>query len=157
MALAKGINSYVTRLEADAYFADRLDVDAWTSASESQKEQALITATGTLDEKAWTGVAISDTQALAFPREGNYFDPKLGYETALDGVPARILKATCELAYHLLNNDGLLDDTGSVTSLSVGSISLNIKSTPGKFPPVVTAAINPLLKNGGRLSWWRAN
>ena len=37
MALTKGANSYATVAEADVYFADRLDVAAWTAADETQK------------------------------------------------------------------------------------------------------------------------
>jgi hypothetical protein len=156
MALAKGTNSYVTRLEADAYFADRLDIDAWTSATESQKDQALVTATSVLDNIEWTGTAPED-QFLAFPRDGYYYDPKVGDYVQLTDVPKRIITATYELAYHLLNNDGLLDDTGEVTDLTVGSISLNIKKAPSKIPDNVLAIVRPLLLNGGRKSWWRAN
>ena len=42
MALVKGINSYATVLEADTYFADRIDVAAWTGGSSDQKGQALV-------------------------------------------------------------------------------------------------------------------
>jgi len=158
MALAKGTNSYVTREEANTYFGDRLDVDAWTSASDSQKDQSLVTATQLLDTMNWTGVAISDSQALAFPRSGTYFDPKLGYTATLsETVPTRIITATYELAYHLLNNDGLLDNTGTVTSLGVGQISLEIKSEASRIPQTVRSQIRPLLVNGGSGNWWRAN
>jgi hypothetical protein len=157
MALEKGVNSYVTLIEANDFFQMRLDVAAWEQASNITREQALVTATGLLDTLEWTGVAISDSQLLAFPRIGFYFDPKLGYETYLpETVPIRIILATCELAYHLLNNDGLLDDTGTVTDLSVGSISLNIKTNPTLIPPIVKRQISPLLVHSTR-QWWRAN
>jgi len=158
MALAKGTNSYVTREEANTHFTDRLDVAAWTSAPDAQKDQALVTATKILDNLSWTGTAISDSQALAFPRSGTYYDPKLGHVATLpETVPTRITNATFELAYHLLNNDGLLDDTGSVTNLSVGQINLSIKTEASKIPSSVKAIINPLLARGGSNSWWRAN
>lgn len=157
MALAKGTNSYVTVEEADAYFEDRLDVAAWTAADEPTKAQALVTATSILDNLDWIGAAVSESQALAFPRVGQYFDPRLGTYIMLSGSPVRLTKAVCEQAYHLLNNDGLLDDTGEVDTLSVGSISLNTIKAPNKLSSVVTRLINPLLINGGRNIWWRAN
>jgi len=158
MALAKGTNSFVTREEANTYFTDRLDVAAWTTAPDAQKDQALVTATRLLNNMKWTGVAISDSQALVFPRSGTYYDPKLGYVTTLPStVPTRITEATFELAYHLLNNDGLLDNTGTVSSLNVGQISLTIKTEASKIPSVVTGLINPLLIRGGSSTWWRAN
>lgn len=159
MAINKGINSYVTVEEADIYFEDRLDVAAWSEASETAKGQALVTATGMLDTYSWVGVIETLDQELAFPRSGSFFDPKLGFETQLDPakVPTRILNATYELAYHLLNNDGLLDDTGSVKSMSIGAISFSDISSTSKIPSAVNKLIRPLLINGGRNLWWRAN
>lgn len=159
MALVKGTNSYVTLIEANDYFLDRLDVEAWTQASDPLKEQALVTATGVLDEMTWTGSAITDTQSLAFPRLGSYFDPRLGMSIYLDEdfIPDRITKATMELAYHFLNNDGILDDTGRVEDLSVGSINLTSIYAPSLIPSNVKKSIKPLLLNQGSSAWWRAN
>ena len=160
MALAKGINSYMTTSEADAFFADRLDVAAWDSASENQKSQALVTATLLLDSLSWIGIAVSETQELAFPRVGSYIDPKIGYEIQLNSqaIPKRIEEATCELAYHLLNNDGLLDETGEVESISLGAISLTKVRSASKIPFQVKQKIKPLLSNNGvTRAWWRAN
>ena len=159
MALSKGINSYATVAEADTYFEDRLDASGWTSADATQKAQALVTATATLDELNWIGIAISDSQALAFPRNGEYFDPRKGTVVTLSSttVPSRIITATFELAFHLLSNDNVLDDTGTVTNLVVGSISLTDIRKPSKTPPQVKRIIKPLLLNGGSNTWWRAN
>ena len=158
MALVKGTNAYVSVAEADAYFVDRIDSEAWTSAGEPTKAQALVTATGLLDEMSWTGMAVSDSQALAFPRAGTFFDPRQGTEVYLDeNTPERVIKATYELALHLLTNKGLLDETGAVTNLNVGSISLqNIRATE-KIPASVRRMVSPLLVNQGNRSWWRAN
>jgi hypothetical protein len=157
MALVKDVNSYVTVEEADAYFADRLDVAAWMDATAIQKPQALITATSILDEESWLGVAIDEYQELAFPRNGHFDDPKFGYGYSMDPTPARITRAVFELAYHLLNNDGLLDDTGSVMNLSVGNINLSTLRSPGKLPAVVKKLISPLLVGNSSRGWWRAN
>ena len=158
MALVKGVNSYATVAEADSYFADRLDVAAWSEASELQKGQSLVTATSILDGLNWIGFAVSDSQALAFPRVGSYFDPRLGMDVAMtSSVPTRVITATYELAYHLLNNDGILDDSGSVVDLQVGAISLKTISSPNKVPQNVNRFIKPLLVNSGTNIWWRAN
>ena len=159
MALAKGTNSYVTVSEADEFFADRLDVAAWTSADAIQKAQALVTASAALDGMDWTGTAVSESQTLAFPRNGSYFDPRLGFEITLDStkVPDRMIIATYELAYHFLNNDGLLDNTGRVSDLSIGSISLSNVKAPETIPYSVKRYIKPLLRTGGKNMWWRAN
>ena len=86
MALIKGTNSYRTVEEADAYFEDRLDAAAWTSASDELKGQALVTATAILDNMNWNGYAVSESQSLAFPRIGSYFDPRKGVEVSFDDV-----------------------------------------------------------------------
>ena len=158
MALVKGTNSYATVEEAIAYFDDRLDVAAWTSASEDQRRQSLITATAVLDDLEWAGVAVSDSQSLAFPRSGNYFDPKMGTIVELPAtIPKTIQRATFEVAYHLLNNDGLLDDTGTVKQINIGTITLSDLRNASRIPNHVTRMIRPLLNNRGANNWWRAN
>lgn len=161
MALVKGVNSYVTLAEANAYFEHKLDIAAWIDAADSMKEQALVTATAYLDGLVWIGTVVSESQTLAFPRiNAEYNDPFLGSIVTLDGnsIPKRVLNACKELAYHFLNNDGILDDTGSVTSLSIGDIRLELPQGASKIPGHVQRSINPLLLNAGALrSWWRAN
>ena len=158
MGLVKGSNTYVTRSEANLYFATRIDVNAWDSASESKKDKALATATSLLDEFTWVGIAVSVDQLLAFPRVGSYFDPRLGVnKTFTAEIPARISTATCELALHLLVNEDLLVEAGSVSDVSVGSIRItDIKEVP-VIPSIVRNIIKPLLLNQGSTIWWRAN
>ena len=159
MALVKGTNSYVTVAEANTFFADRLDVAAWLAADDASKAQALVTATSVLDDQRWIGTAIGESQPLAFPRSAYYFDPRLGTQIMLDQsvVPDRIVTATMHLAHHLLTNDGLLDDTGQVQDLQVGSVSLTNVTAPSLIPGVVRRLIKPLLVNSGSHGWWRAN
>jgi hypothetical protein len=159
MALTKGVNSYVTLKEANSYFLDRIDVAAWTSANDTQKSQALVTATSMLDNLSWIGVAVSDSQTLAFPRLGSYFDPRLGRTVELNSavIPSRISTATYELAYHLLNNDGLLDDTGLVKNISIGEVNLTNVLSANKIPSFIRDLIAPLRVNSGANLWWRAN
>lgn len=65
--------------------------------------------------------------------------------------------ATYELANHLLNNEGLLDDTGRVLNLNIGTIALNKIQKPSLLPTMVKRMVAPLLVNAGSNSWWRAN
>ena len=159
MALTKGVNSYCTLLEADAYFADRLDVAAWNEADETSKSQALVSATMLLDTVEFNGYAVSTSQMLAFPRVITYYSPRLGVTVTLDStssVPNEIIKACNELAYHLLNNDGLLDDTGSVENLSISGINLVDVKSAQKMPTIVRELIKPFKKRNTS-TWWRAN
>jgi hypothetical protein len=158
MALVKGTNSYVTVIEADAYFASRIDAAAYDIAPEEDKIRALVTATLMLDNYEYTGRAIDPAQLLAFPRIGSYFDTTLGMSVQFTSeIPIRITKATCELAYHLLNNDGILDNTGDVDTLKIGTIELRHIKAPSKALPLILNLIRPLRINSGSSLWWRAN
>jgi len=155
MAATKGTNSYVSLADADAYFDNKLDVAAWTDASTTQKEQALVTATRTLDTLPWLGTVRDESQTLAFPREGSYVDPARGSIIYFGTTPPqRILDATCELAYHLLNNDGLLDDVGTVDAVSIGSISITNIKRARLLPTSVFYLVKPLRTFGRQV--WRA-
>lgn len=159
MAVQLNVNSYITVADADLFFADRLDVAAWTEADAIMKGQALTTATQMLDDMLWAGTVVDGDQPLAFPRVCEYFDPKTGALVYLDGstIPDRIVRATLELAYHLLNNDGLLDSSDSVKSLVIGSIRMDGMTPASKMPVHVRNIIKPLLVNAGANTWWRAN
>jgi hypothetical protein len=159
MALAKSVNSYATVAEAELYFENRIDVAAWVSAPEAEKAKALVTATSELDQMKWLGVAASAEQPLAFPRSGEYLDPRLGFNVNFKsiGAPDRILKACYELAYHLLNNDGVLDETGGVTNLEISGIVLSEIRNTKRTPAVVRGLISCMLIGGGSRQVWRAN
>jgi hypothetical protein len=158
MALVKGTNAYVSMVEADAYFATRLDVLAWQAADVTMREQAIVTAAVVLDNLRWEGCVLDEFQPLAWPRTCSYFDPRLGMQVITDvAVPKRITDANFELAYHLLNNDGLLDESGRVHDIALGGISLSSVIPTSLIPPTVSRLIRPLLMNAGARSWWRAN
>jgi len=160
MALIKSVNSYAGLGDAEAYFENRLDATDWVTASDERKDQALVTATSVLDSLDWSGVVVSSSQPLAFPRTGAYFDTRLGMMVQMEsvGAPQRIVTATIELALHLLLNDGVLDDSGSVTELKISTIELKTIRPASKIPPLVKTLIAPLRINGGKSNaWFRAN
>jgi hypothetical protein len=161
VALIKGTNSYVSLEEASAYFENRIDSDAFQLAGDVTKEQALVTATALLDNYSYIGQSVSSSQPLAFPRIGSYFDSKAGAQVVFtNAIPDRIIKATYELAYHLLNNSGLQDESGYVKEIEIGSIKLKEIQNAPKTSNTVLGLIAPLRNNGsvGRSAiWWRAN
>jgi hypothetical protein len=168
MALVQNTNSYVTVAQADAYMENRIGNDNWTSATNTVKEQVLITATQLVDDNPWIGYAVSSSQALAWPRENAiYYDDRLGLQVTVpnDEVPTRVLTAVYEQALHLLDNDGVLKgQIQTFESISVGSISLSDSNSDvtriSIRPSTSTSHIRPLLRRGstgGRTSWWRAN
>jgi hypothetical protein len=144
--------------DAEVYFTDRLDATGWTNGTSVTKPQALVTATSLIDSLPMLGVAASDIQLLAFPRSGYYFDPVLGRQVEMSGFSVRLLKATYELANHLLDNSGVLDDTGSVDGISLaGGLDIREISPPSKIPRLVLDLLRPLRANNGANAWWRAN
>jgi hypothetical protein len=168
MALLKGTNCYVTLSEADSYFEDRLDVAAWEDADCELKEQALTTATAILDDMAWAGQVKDIDQSLAFPRAGSFMDTSRGLrvsfstytfvttdeeESSLKRDMRLLRKATYELAYHLVNNGGLMDRTGSVENIKVGSIEITEVQDASVFPSIVRKIVAPMLRNNTR--YWR--
>ena len=71
-ATAKGAssNSFVTRDAANQYFEDRPGSSTWTSASNDQKDQALLFATKLIDKNhSFKGERTTTTQSLSWPRQ----------------------------------------------------------------------------------------
>ena len=137
MALQKGTNCFVSILESDEYFENRLNSENWF-ANDGAVEQALVTATGILDDMDWGGTATpTASYPLSWPRDITYYDNKSGYfvnveddrSTTFEGtIPGDIKKATFELALHLLNNMKTQESNASgenkVKDLTVGAVRL---------------------------------
>jgi hypothetical protein len=158
MALTKGVNAYLTVSTAGLILDNILDNDAWTSAATPVKENAIITATALLDDLEWNGSAVTDSQQLAFPRNIEYFETRLGSTTYIDNdTPARVERATAFLALHLLNNPGIMTDSDEVLGLSVAGISLGDVRKVSRIPRRILEIVSPLLKGKGSRYWWRAN
>jgi len=156
VTLVVGLNSNVTYEQAVEYFTTRIDVAAWDEAPEDDQKKAVATATAMLDQLDWEGRALDASQRGAFPRKLCFFDPRLGFRVEVEGVPDRVEQATCELAYHLLNNDGVLDETGGVQSLSLGPIELSGVTSAAPIPENVRRLVKPLLLSRKRPPVWRA-
>jgi len=164
MALQKGTNSLVSIAESDEYFENRLNSENWFT-NDSAVEQALVTATGILDDMDWGGTATpTASYPLSWPRDITYYDNKSGYfidieddrSTTSEGtIPGDIKKATFELAFHLLNNMKTQESNASgenkVKDLTVGAVRLifdlnsgvkNFKELPDSIINIVTKYLN---------------
>jgi hypothetical protein len=116
-------NSYVSLLEADAYFESVYGKTLWAPADQTTREQLLVSATAALDQyMQWQGQRYVLDQALAWPRIGAYDRDNLSYPYT--AVPQLIKVATFELAYYLLANGGLNYDPNKVDEVKVGSIGV---------------------------------
>ena len=149
MALVVGENSYVSIAEAEAYFEDRVNADEWfDDFTDVQREQSLVTSTGVLDDMRWSGYAVEEAQDLAFPRVVTYFDPRVGRSISIDNiVPQRVKTAQIELAFHLLQNEDVLNNAPSVESLAVGTITLTDLRGASVIPARIRRIVAPLLMN----------
>lgn len=140
---ASNADSYVSLAEANAYFADRLQAEAWSQATDPEKEAALKWACRTMDTRlSYEGVIVSTTQRLPWPRYG-VVDPSRGDGSAFvwETVPDPVKWAQCELALALLQEDRTLDpDMQGISSLTVGPISITSDGAnqPGAIPKSVS-------------------
>lgn len=92
--LIVGINTYVTRDEADAYLEDSLRGTPWSSVDPDTKDRALITAFRLLEKQRWngvaTGVSIVDTVVIAGGGTGYAVEDILTVSGGTFGEAARL-------------------------------------------------------------------
>ena len=145
MALVVGSNSYGSRAEADAYFADSLRAAQWDAIVNATKDQGLIEATRVFERQTWAGEKEVPSQDLAFGRTG------LTDKEGVSLTPAETLEvakeAQFEYALVLITDSSALstrDATGSnIKKLEAGSAKVTyFKRTKGtRFPLTVTDLI----------------
>ena len=145
-------NSYASRTDGNAYHEGHVAASVWTSATDAQKEAALVMATRALDALfRFGGWKATGTQALQWPRSECPDVEHAGGEEYLaeDAVPACVRDATCELARQFLAEDRTGDAEG------VGLRSLNIEGAlrmvfdPLRPKPVVPQFVQALLARVG--------
>lgn len=106
------LDSYGTVSEANSYFDNRLNSEAWINAEENYKRQALVMATRAIDRLNFVGEKASSTQDFQFPR---------GKDTK---IPSDIKIAAFEIAIRLLDgvDIDLEIDALAMTSQGVSSL-----------------------------------
>lgn len=114
MTLIVGTNSYLSLADAEAYFAARLRATAWASASDADKETALLQACRAIESLVpnWEGAPTVTGQALQWPRmevpnrrtggrtSGWPYDGYAYYD--MTAMPQPLTDAQCEEALELL-------------------------------------------------------
>lgn len=98
-------NAYVDLATADTVLlTERLHATAWSTATQTQKESAIIWSTRLLDEFIdWEGAKASELQALRVPRHGLQDADGFAYDS--DVIPREVQVATAEFAFALLARD----------------------------------------------------
>ena len=143
--LSGSMNSYVSTSYADDYFVARFGAEAWADLDDSQKQALLVTATNLLDTFVYGGLRTSKTQPLQWPRQGIYNDE--GYLYPNNVLPAGMLKATCEQALWLLQEqDRVLPDItlSQVDSFKAGPLDVTVKKGAPTMSPDVVRMISSI-------------
>lgn len=126
MALTVGTNSYISRVDADTYFADNLQNTSWTALTDTTKDQALVTAS---------------SQISLFVKD----DCKLPLVT----ISASLENATAELGLYLALNPNSItsgDTSKNTKRVKAGSAEVEFfkHESGSRFP----AHIMSILSNG---------
>jgi hypothetical protein len=173
VALVVGTNTYISLANAEAYAVLREGTEEWCLLSNSDKEKSLISALDVLDALSYLGTVTSTSQALAWPRNIEYYDAKQGrFRAETNFTPSEVTFAQVELAMSIgMNGISKYSDPSASTpdEIAVGSISLKgLKEGPplntlnGVYAPAyIFDMINHLLTGSGNASgvgnpWWRA-
>jgi hypothetical protein len=148
MALSVGVDTFVDLATADAYMAARLRADAWEGAETDDKEKALRMATAILSRQRYLGVISSDSQLLAWPRNGA-IDTE-GRAIGMTAIPQAVKDASCEFALRLLADDFYADSANRrIKKLTIATISVEYdgQAPEREMPDVVLELIRPLLRS----------
>lgn len=119
-------NSYITLVEADIYFADRMHSDAWENFED--KSSALITSSQMLDWYVkWKGYKTTSEQSMEWPRVNVI--RRDGTEIASDIVPQEVKVAAFELALSSLEGDRTADDLlAGIEQIKAGTLMVKADS-----------------------------
>lgn len=133
----------VTVADADTYFANRLNADAW---KQSQEKLAALTTASTIlsDFGDWLGRPM-----------GPYPFPAImpGYNMPV--TPLKVKWALYEQALHLLVNPAVLNEEEAVESVVLGPAQLDKITPVPLIPKIVYRLLGPYVSSGQ--TWWRAN
>src|SRR2546422_8439109 len=145
-------NSYANAADGDAYHDAHLYATTWTSATNANKEKALVMATRLLDAHyLFFGTRLLKPQALMWPRWGVPDPDHASGRDFLDEtqIPVNLLNATCELARELLLLDRTAapDGEGLAQAGIVGG--LNVTFDKRDTRPVISHETRKLLSKLG--------
>jgi len=140
-------NSYVTLVEAEAYFLTRLNVDNWTG-TDDVKNRAISQASLRVDFEEFEGERYTTTQALKWPRTEMTIDNKT---YPVDEIPLGVKTAVYELAIYMLSTDmTAADSNDAYDSVKLGPLEVDfntIQPANNELPPYVLDYLTPFLDN----------
>jgi hypothetical protein len=115
-------NSYVTLIEAEDYFEDRMHSSAWTNVTD--QEPFLISASRMLDWYVkWKGSKTTSEQSMLWPRIGVVRSDGTVIDSNI--IPSEVKIAVFELAFSNINNDRTLEDPlAGIGQIQAGSLMI---------------------------------
>lgn len=156
-------NSYASVEQGDAYHEGHLYGTAWTSATNTNKEKALVMATRLIDASYFFhGTRVETAQALSWPRECvvNPEQPLSGMSWLggsqwsnfpSDEIPEGLVHATCEMARELLLSDRTAPPPGEGVSVVREADLSSITYDKADTRELITAVAQLFLKRLGVL------
>lgn len=119
------MNSYISRAEADDYFAGNFTaMQAWNDLEDAQKDAALRQGSLKLDTLTYSGLKSSPSQPMQMPRQA-VFD-KDGNSYPSDVVIPNVKYAACEMAYWIISESDRYfsdQDMQQIDSFKVGPLT----------------------------------
>ena len=144
---ASNANSYVLVAQADSYFSDSFGRSMWANATQENREAAVITASRSLDMYiTWEGQPATTSQSMEWPRNATYDKTGRSYLNTI--IPGPVKFATFELAYYILENNGLSFEQQAVDRVKVGPI--DIEFTPRSVDAGIPSFVENLISHIGR-------
>lgn len=127
------MSAYLTIVDAQDYFDERLHTEAWDSAEDVDRDKALAMATKLIDRINYLGEKTDSSQELQFPR---FSDTE---------VPQDILNACAEIALKLL--EGFDPEMEFENLLMVSQGYANVRSTydRSRVPEHIVAGIPSII------------
>lgn len=157
-------NSYVTLVEAEAFFDAQPLTTAWDAAADDDaKNRALIAAAARIDQEEFlgepvnplTGTSSGTTQAMKWPRT-DVLDA-VGNEYLSTVIPEKVKRAQFKLAYILLDDAEFAQDTGleGFSRAKVGPLEVEPRHSrsAGDLPDDVLRELRGLLATGSALNF----
>lgn len=141
-------NAYASLAEAEAYALTLPVVNDWATATEAQKNAAMVQATRMLDTLDWKGLRTAPTvQALQWPRYG--VTDREGYTLASTTIPAKLRDACCEFAIRLVADDRAADAGGlAPETIKLGSLDIGVQRRR-PIPASVLEMVREFREGGG--------
>lgn len=153
-------NSYASLVDAEAYALTLPVANGWATATDPQKNAALVQATRMMDTLVWQGYVTNwGVQALRWPRSSvilrdiqtvpTVFGMAYQYIVPSNTIPAKIRDACCEFAIRLISDDRASDSGGlAPETLKLGSMDLG-KMRRQPIPASVLEMVREYLANAG--------